>query len=99
MGELKIFESPQFGHVRIITDDADGSILFCAKDVTEAIGYTNGRDAIAKHVERGDVAKRDMGVVTGKRADGTEAFQMVSTTFVNESGVYALIFGSKQVVS
>ena len=96
MDAIKIFESPQFGQVRIITDDASGELLFCAKDVTEALGYSNGRDAIAKHVEHPDVAKRDMGVVTGKRADGTEAFQMVSTTFVNESGVYALIFGSKQ---
>lgn len=67
-----------------------GELLFCAKDVTEALGYSNGRDAIAKHVEHPDVAKRDMGVVTGKRADGTKAFQMVSTTFVNESGVYVL---------
>lgn len=55
MGELKIFESPQFGQVRIITDDASDELLFCAKDVTEALGYTNGRDAIAKHVEGGGV--------------------------------------------
>lgn len=96
MDAIKIFESPQFGHVRIITDDADGSILFCAKDVTEALGYANSRKAIADHVEGPDVTKRDMGVVTGKRADGTDAFQMVSTTFITESGVYALIFGSKQ---
>lgn len=96
MDAIKIFESPQFGQVRIITDDASGELLFCAKDVTEALGYTNSRKAVADHVEHPDVTKRDMGVVTGKRADGTEAFQMVSTTFVNESGVYALIFGSKQ---
>ena len=36
------------------------------------------------------------GVVTGKKADGTDAFQIVATTFINESGVYSLIFGSKQ---
>lgn len=53
MDELKIFENPAFGQVRIITDDASGELLFCAKDVTEALGYTNGRDAIAKHVEGG----------------------------------------------
>lgn len=61
MGELKIFESPQFGQVRIITDDASGELLFCAKDVTEALGYTNSRKAVADHVEHPDVTKRDMG--------------------------------------
>lgn len=91
MDAIKIFESPQFGHVRIITDDADGSILFCAKDVTEALGYTNGRDAIAKHVERGDVAKRDTPI---PNQHGVLVIQ--SVTYITESGVYALIFGSKQ---
>lgn len=96
MDAIKIFSSPQFGQVRIITDDASGELLFCAKDVTQALGYSNGRDAIALHVDYPDVVKRDMGVVTGKRADGSDAVQVVSTTFVTESGLYSLIFGSKQ---
>lgn len=85
-----------FGQVRVITDDTSKELLFCANDVTNALGYSNGRDAIAKHVDTPDVAKRDMGVVTGKKADGTNAYQVVASTFVNESGVYSLIFGSKQ---
>lgn len=85
-----------FGQVRVITDDTSEELLFCANDVTNALGYSNGRDAIAKHVDTPDVAKRDMGVVTGKKADGTNAYQVVASTFVNESGVYSLIFGSKQ---
>ena len=96
MDAIKIFSSPQFGQVRIITDDASGELLFCAKDVTQALGYSNGRDAIALHVDYPDVVKRDMGVVTGKRADGSDAVQVVSTTFITEGGVYSLIFGSKQ---
>ena len=96
MDAIKIFSSPQFGQVRIITDDASGELLFCAKDVTHALGYSNGRDAIALHVDYPDVVKRDMGVVTGKRADGSDAVQVVSTTLITESGVYSLIFGSKQ---
>lgn len=96
MNAVKIFNHPVFGQVRIVEDDASSELLFCANDVTNALGYSNGRDAIAKHVDDPDVAKRDMGVVTGKRADGTDAYQIVATTFVNESGVYSLIFGSKQ---
>lgn len=96
MDAIKIFTHPMFGQVRIIEDSASENILFCANDVTDALGYSNGRDAIARHVDKSDVVKHDMGVITGKRADGADAFQMVSTTFINESGVYALIFGSKQ---
>ncbi len=94
MDAIKIFESPQFGQVRIITDDASGELLFCAKDVTEALGYTNGRKAVADHVERGDVTKRDTPI---PNQHGVLVNQ--SVTYITESGVYALIFGSKQVVS
>lgn len=91
MDAIRIFESPQFGHVRIITDDADGNILFCAKDVTDALGYTNGRDAIVKHVDEGDVAKRDTPI-----PNQYGALVKQSVTYITESGVYSLIFGSKQ---
>ena len=96
MDAIRIFDSPQFGQVRIIADEADGNILFCAKDVTDALGYTNGRKAVTDHVDEPDVTKRDIGVVTGKKADGTDACQTITTTFITESGVYSLIFGSKQ---
>lgn len=63
MNAVKIFNHPVFGQVRIIEDDASSELLFCANDVTLALGYSNGRDAVAKHVDEGDVAKRDMGGV------------------------------------
>ncbi len=96
MDAVKVFTHPVFGQVRVIDDNASGELLFCANDVTNALGYSNGRDAISRHVDIRDVAKHDMGVVTGKKADGTDAYQTVITTFINESGVYSLIFGSKQ---
>ena len=91
MDALKIFSSPKFGQVRIITDDASSELLFCANDVTDALGYTNGRDAIAKHVDEGDVVKRDTPI---PNQYGTLVNQ--SVTYITESGVYSLIFGSKQ---
>lgn len=96
MDAVKIFNHPVFGQVRIIEDDASCELLFCANDVTLALGYTNGRKAVLDHVDTPDVTKRDIGVVTGKKSDGTDAYQIVATTFINESGVYALIFSSKQ---
>lgn len=91
MDELKIFSSPKFGQVRIITDDASSELMFCANDVTDALGYTNGRDAIAKHVDEGDVAKRDTPI-----PNQYGALVNQSVTYITESGVYSLIFGSKQ---
>lgn len=87
MDAIKIFSSPQFGQVRIITDDASGELLFCANDVTDALGYTNGRDAVSRHVDKDDVVKHDITDNLGRTQ---------SATFVTESGVYSLIFSSKQ---
>lgn len=61
MNAVKIFNHPVFGQVRIIEDDASSELLFCANDITDALGYTNGRDAVARHVEKDDVVKHDMG--------------------------------------
>lgn len=63
MDALKIFSNPKFGQVRIVADDASNELLFCANDITDALGYTNGRDAVARHVEKDDVVKHDMGGV------------------------------------
>lgn len=59
--------------------------LFCAADVCAALGYANGRKAVADHCEEGDVTKRDTPTTSG----------IQSMTYVNESGLYALIFSSK----
>lgn len=84
MKDLQIFNSQEFGRIRTLADESE-SPLFCAADVCTALGFANGRDAVAKHVDEGDVAKRDT-----PTSSGTQAM-----TFVNESGLYALIFGSK----
>ena len=94
MNEIQIFNSPQFGEIRTATND-NNEPLFCAADVCKALGYVNGRDAISKHVDDPDVAKRDAWVTTGTKADGSEAKRQTLMTFVNESGLYSLIFGSK----
>lgn len=68
-----------------VTDD--GEPLFCANDICTALGFANPRDAIATHVDTNyDVAKCDIIDSIGRTQ---------SATFVTESGLYALIFGSK----
>ena len=83
-GEIRVFENDQFGQVRIVMDD-NSEPLFCVKDVCDALGYGNGREALRKHVEKEDVTKRDTPTSSGNQ-------QMA---YVNESGLYALIFSSK----
>lgn len=91
MDGLRIFENPNFGSVRIIEDAESNQLLFCANDVTNALGYANGRDAVARHVEQSDVVKHDTPI-----PNQYGALVMQSVTYVTESGLYALIFGSKQ---
>ncbi|MCI8811072.1 MAG: hypothetical protein HFF84_13395 [Oscillibacter sp.] len=61
MNELKIFEHPKFGKIRTITED--GKTLFCGVDATNALGYKNSRDALARHCK--GVVKRDIPTSSG----------------------------------
>lgn len=88
MNDIQIFNNPQFGSVR--TTGTPEEPWFCATDVCKALGYTNGRKAIADHVDEGDVTKRDTPTTN---QFGSEV--IIQMTYINESGLYALIFGSK----
>ena len=55
----------------------------------------NQRDAIWRHVDDPCTAKHRTWVVTGIKKDGTAAMRWYKLTFVNESGFYALVLGSK----
>ena len=68
MNNIQIFSNPQFGNIR--TTGTPDEPWFCAADVCKALGYNNGRDAVAKHVDTPDVAKRDIGV--GQEQEQTE---------------------------
>lgn len=92
MNELQVFKNTEFGSVRTFVED-DGAILYGASDIAASLGYSNVRDAIARHC-RG-VVKRDVGVVTGVKSDGSKATQQVEMNFLPEGDVYRLIVSSK----
>lgn len=71
MNGLKIFENPDFGSVRV-TVDVSNEPVFCAADVCAALGYSNGRKAIADHVDKDDVTKRDTLTNGGAERSGSE---------------------------
>ena len=93
MNDLILFNNPEFGDIRTIM--IDGEPWFCGKDVAGTLGYANEKDAIKRHCEEGEVVKHALGVQTGIKKDGTPAMMNVDAFFVNESGLYSLIFGSK----
>ena len=81
---IQIFQNKEFGAIRT-TRDERGEPFFCGKDVATALGYKVSRKAILDHVEEGDVLKRNTPTTSG----------IQQMTFINESGVYALILASK----
>ena len=80
MNELTVFQNEQFGEVRLV--EKNGEPWFVGKDVAEALGYSNSRDALLKHVDSRD--KDDVAICD---AIGREQ----STVVINESGLYSLI--------
>ncbi len=84
MDNIRTFNHPQFGNIRIAGSPEEPE--FCAMDLCRVLGYANGRDAVAKHVDEDDVAKRDT-------IDSIGRIQQL--TYVNESGMYALVLGSR----
>lgn len=83
MNNIQLFNSPEFGQIRTITDN-DG-IYFVGKDVAEILGYANTRKALADHVD-----DEDKGVT---KCDTPGGVQDVTT--INESGLYSLVLSSK----
>lgn len=83
MNDIQVFNSPQFGEVR--TAGTAQEPIFCAADICRALGYTNGPKAIKDHCDEGDITKRYTPTSSGEQ----------NMTFVTESGLYSLIFGSK----
>jgi anti-repressor protein len=81
--QLQIFNNPAFGEVRTTT--VNDQPYFVGKDVATILGYSNPRDAIAKHID-----DEDKGVAKCDTLGGTQEL-----TVINESGLYSLILSSK----
>jgi prophage antirepressor-like protein len=80
---IQIFTSEIFGEIR--TCQVNNQIMFVGKDVAKALGYSNVRDALSKHVD-----SEDKGVAKCDTLGGAQKI-----TLINESGLYSLILSSK----
>jgi len=84
--DIVTFNHKMFGDIRTTTNEK-GEPLFVGKDVAEALGYSNTRDALRKHVDDEDkttVAICDTGSNYKSQA-----------VFITESGLYSLVLSSK----
>lgn len=83
MNELQVFNNEEFGQVRTLT--INNEAWFVGKDVAVALGYSNTRDALSKHID-----DEDKGVAKCDTPSG-----MQNMVIINESGLYSLILSSK----
>lgn len=80
MNELQIFNNEEFGQVRTV--EIDGKPYFAGRDVANALGYSNPRDAISRHCK--GVVKHD------SFKDGGQLIALIP-----EGDMYRLITHSK----
>ena len=93
--QVAVFENPEFGTVRTATDEK-GDPWFCAKDLCDVLGYKRTDLAVKQHVRSSDAAKRCVARIAKNRyGECNGKMQVVQMIFVNESGFYALVLGSK----
>lgn len=83
MNELKIFENPQFGEIRVI--EQGGDPWFVAADVCRALDIKNSRDAMTR------LDEDEKGVVSTDTPSGKQEMNVV-----NEPGLYSLVLGSRK---
>ena len=76
--QIQLFNNPEFGSIRVANDE-NGNVLFCGKDITDALCYTNSSKAIADHCK--GVTKRYALTNGGEQ----------EMSFITEGDVYRLI--------
>lgn len=83
MSDIQLFQNPEFGRVRIV--EVNGEAWMVGKDVAEALGYKNPRQALASNVEVEDRGVHSVDTPSGEQ----------EMTIINESGLYSLVLSSK----
>lgn len=83
--EIQIFTNPEFGNVRTLTE-TDGTILFCGKDIAEALGYMNTPQALNDHCRC--ISKRYI-------PHPQSPMKEIEMSFIPEPDLYRLIVASK----
>lgn len=92
MNDVQIFNSPMFGDLRVVRDEK-GELLFCLKDVCNSLELqvAKVKDRLTPYLPTIKV-----GVVTGKKSDGSDSIQYIDMYFITEPDLYRVIFQSRK---
>lgn len=90
MNDLKIWENPEFGELRIV--EMNGDPWMVGRDVAQALGYFNVSKAVATHVDSEDKRFEMLPIAD---AQNGHLLGATKTTLINESGLYSLVLSSK----
>lgn len=84
---IQVFNNTEFGEIRSMT--IDGEPWFVGKEIAEALGYSNTKDALIAHVDPEDRT------IIQRSQFPTLEIPNRGLTIINESGMYSLILSSK----
>lgn len=101
--QIQVFSNDEFGSVRTVT--INDEVWFVGKDVATALGYSNTKDALIRHVASEDrsLLQKSQKVIYENHIP-KEVFPVDfvmadipnrGLTIINESGLYSLILSSK----
>ncbi|HHQ4568265.1 TPA: BRO-N domain-containing protein [Aeromonas hydrophila] len=86
----EVFHFDGYKQIRTMFRPEDNAVLFCGKDVAEALGYKNTRDALLKHCRRQVTLDLRQASNTVVICAGNP-----NAVFIPESDVYRLIMKSR----
>lgn len=103
MNNLQVFKHVEFGEVRTV--EIDGEPWLVGKDVAQALGYSNTKDALGTHVDDEDkriLQRSEIATIENHIPKSALPINFVSgdipnrgLTIINESGLYSLVLSSK----
>jgi len=85
---MELIKHPEFGEIRV--EVIDGEPLFCAADVCAALGFSQGAESALRGLDEDEKLMRKFSALDSKVASNR------GNWFVNESGLYNLIFRSNK---
>ena len=88
MNELKIFENPEFGSVRLV--EIEGEPWFVSSDVCKALEIANPSDAL-KRLDEDERMTIDLTESHSGQRGGAQKLNVV-----NEPGLYSIVLGSRK---
>lgn len=83
MSQFQVFKNDMFGELPVIV--VDGIEWFGATEAATALGFSNPYTAVPNHVDQDDLSDQEVTDSIGRKQ---------SKKFINESGLYSLIFGA-----